>query len=33
MLTFVDRISEQERLRKTLSRQTAAFVILYGSTL
>ena len=30
MLTFVDRISEQERLRKALSRQTAAFVILFG---
>jgi len=30
MLTFVNRISEQERLRKALNRKTATFVVLYG---
>jgi len=30
MLTFVNRISEQERLKKALNRRTATFVMLYG---
>jgi AAA+ ATPase superfamily predicted ATPase len=30
MLAFVDRISEQERLQKTLNRESSTFVVLYG---
>ena len=30
MLTFVNRISEQNRLKKALNRQTASLVVIYG---